>query len=426
MGRDELEEALALCTGELLAGLEEEWVYEYRDAHRDVVSRLLERIAAQAESHGDLGTAIAYTRKRVALDPLAEDAQRALIVRLAAAGDRPGALVAYARLRDRLRRELGISPSQQTRDHVLRIREDAAAGEATDAGERPVAESAAVPGGDGWRPGAVFPLPPRLCQPVPGPFVGRQAEIATLRGLWSEVGAGAGGRIALLSGEAGIGKSRLARELALEAHAQGAIVLHGSADEDLLIPYQHFVEALSHYLALAAPEEIRRRVQPRASDLEPIAPGLQARADEPRPDAGYPESRRYRLFDAVASLLAELSVEAAVLVVLDDLHWADHSSVALLRHALQSAAGARLLVVATQRQTETASGGPLAQALQRLTQQGLLERVQLVGLADTEVAELSRVLAGRALAGDLVRAIGSDTAGNPFFVQEIEGVSSSV
>ena len=419
LGRGELEEALALCTGELLAGLEEEWVYEYRDEHRDVVSGLLERIAAQAESRGDLGTAIAYTRKRVALDPLAEDAQRALIVRLAAAGDRPGALLAYARLRDRLRRELGISPSQQTREHVLRIRDDAAGGEATDAGERLVARSAAVPDGDGWTPSAPFPLPPRLCQQVPGPFVGRQAEMSILRRLWSEVCAGAGGRVALLSGEAGIGKSRLACELALEAHAQGAVVLHGSADEDLLIPYQHFVEALSHYLAVAAPEEIRRRVQPRASDLEPIAPGVQARADELRPDDGYPETRRYRLFDAVASLLAELSVEAPVLVVLDDLHWADHSSLALLRHTLQSRSGARLLVVATQRQMETAPGGPLAQALQRLTQQGLLERVPLAGLADTEVAELSRVLAGRALSAELVRAIGSDTAGNPFFVQEI-------
>ncbi len=418
LGRGELEEALGLCTGELLAGVEEEWVYEYRDAHRDVVSALLERIAAQAESRGDLASAIAYTRKRVALDPLAEDAQRALIVRLAAAGDRPGALLAYGRLRDRLRRELGISPSQQTREHVGRIRDDAAAEETT-AGEGPVAQSPAAPGGDGWTPGVPFPLPPRFVQQVPGPFVGRRAEMSILRRLWAEVCAGAGGRMALLSGEAGIGKSRLARELALEAYAEGAVVLHGSADEDLLIPYQHFVEALSHYLAVAAPEEIRRRVELRASDLEPIAVRLQTRADELRPDDGNTETRRYRLFDAVASLLAELSVEAPVLVVLDDLHWADHSSLALLRHTLESRASARLLVVATQRQTETRPGGPLAQALQRLTQQGLLERVQLAGLADREVAELSRVLAGRALAADLVRAIESDTAGNPFFVQEI-------
>src|ERR1700722_14810738 len=129
---ERLDEALELCRGGLLAGMDDEWVYEFRDAHRDRLSELLERIAAQADLRGDPGGAIGYTRRRVALDPLAEDAQRALIARLAAAGDRPGALLAYARLRDRLRRELGISPSQQTRELVLAIRDEAAALAAAD------------------------------------------------------------------------------------------------------------------------------------------------------------------------------------------------------------------------------------------------------------------------------------------------------
>ena len=105
-----LDEALALCRGELLAGLDDEWVYEYRDAHRLRVSELLEAMAVRAEP-GDLALAVTLTRRRVALDPLAEDAQRALIERLGRAGDRSGALVAYSRFRDRLRAELGISAS---------------------------------------------------------------------------------------------------------------------------------------------------------------------------------------------------------------------------------------------------------------------------------------------------------------------------
>ena len=80
--------------------------------------------------------------------------------------------------------------------------------------------------------------------------------------------------MALVVGEAGIGKTRLIRELALEAHAGGAIVLHGSANEDLLMPHQHFVEALEHLLAVAAPGELARRIDPRAADLGPIAPSL--------------------------------------------------------------------------------------------------------------------------------------------------------
>ncbi len=416
---ERLDEALELCRGELLAGLDDEWVYEFRDAHRDLLSELLERIAAQADLRRDLGGAIGYTRRRVALDPLAEDAQRALIARLAAAGDRPGALVAYARLRDRLRRELGISPSQQTRELVLEIRDEAAAGAAAGSRDARPAETAPAPPGSGWTPGAAFPLPPGLRQSAPAAFVGRARELATLRAAWLDVTAGNGARIALVAGEAGIGKSRLARELALEACEHGAVVLHGSANEDLLVPYQHFVVALRHFLGVAAPDELGRRVQPRAADLEPIIPSLPRQAGERPADRAGTETRRYRLFDAVASLLAELSAGAPVLLMLDDLHWADQSSVALLRHMLESHPEMRLLVLATQRQTEMTPGGPLAQALQRLTQQGLLQRMTLSGLLDDDVAELSRSLTGRELSAELVYAIRTEAAGNPFFVQEI-------
>jgi DNA-binding SARP family transcriptional activator len=416
---ERFDEALELCRGELLAGLEDEWVYEFRDAHRELLSEMLERIAAQADAEGDLAGAIAYTRSRVALDPLAEDAQRALVARLAASGDRPGALAAYGRLRDRFRRELGISPSQQTRELVLAIRDDVS-GEPASSGVPSVAQAAPAPTGPGWMPGtSAFPLPPGLRQPAPAAFVGRAREMSTLRQLWSDVRAGSGARIALLTGEPGVGKSRLARELALESREQGAMVLHGSANEDLLVPYQHFVEALRHYLAVAAPEELHRRVHPRSGALEPITPGLAPSSSEPRTDPGRVESRRYRLFDAVASLLAELSSDAPVLLVLDDLHWADQSSAALLRHTLESRPEISLLVLATQRQTETAPGGPLAQALQRLAQHGLLVRVPLAGLLDADVAELSRSLTGRELSAELVHAIRREAAGNPFFVQEI-------
>ncbi|MGB8876752.1 MAG: AAA family ATPase, partial [Solirubrobacteraceae bacterium] len=416
---ERFDEALELCRGELLAGLEDEWVYEFRDAHRELLSELLERFAAQADAQGDLAGAIAYTRSRVALDPLAEDAQRALVARLAASGDRPGALVAYGRLRDRFRRELGISPSQQTRQLVLAIRDDVS-GEPASSREPSVAQTAPAPTGPGWMPGtSAFPLPPGLRQPAPAAFVGRAREMSTLRQLWSDVRAGGGARIALLTGEPGVGKSRLARELALESREEGALVLHGSANEDLLVPYQHFVEALRHYLAVAAPEELHRRVHPRAGALEPITPGLAPPSSEPRTDRGRAENRRYRLFDAVASLLAELSSDAPVLLVLDDLHWADQSSAALLRHTLESRPEISLLVLATQRQTETAPGGPLAQALQRLAQHELLVRVPLTGLLDADVAELSRSLTGRELSAELVHAIRSEAAGNPFFVQEI-------
>ena len=408
--------ALELCRGDLLADIDDEWVYEHRDEHRERLSGLLARLAADADAQGDHATAIGLARRRVGLDPLAEDAQRALIGRLAAAGDRAGALAASGRLRDRLRRELGISPSQQTRELELQIRQDNG-GPVRDA--EPRSQRAALgPAGARWTPGATFPLPPRLRQPARTAFVGRTREIETMRELWTCVRGGDGARLALVVGEAGMGKSRLAREVALAAAEQGAIVLHGAADEDLLVPHQHFVEAIRHYLAVATPDEFRRRVHPRAADLAPIAPGLPGTADE-RPAGAPHESRRYRLFEAVASLLEELCAEAPVVLVLDDLHWADHSTVALLRHILESRPAMRLLVLATQRQAETTPGGPLAQALHRLVQHELLVRMPLAGLGDADVAALSRGLTGRELSDGLVHEIRSEAAGNPFFVQEI-------
>jgi DNA-binding SARP family transcriptional activator len=413
----ELEEALALSRGDVLAGLDEEWVYESRDLHREQLSDLLERLAAQAEAEGDLAGAIAATRRRARLDPLAEDAQRALIARLARSGDRAGALAAYDRLRERFRRELGISLSEETRAVIQEVRRGPAGGERPrehDAG--PAEEQATRSGGD-WRPGDLFPLPPRLRRRAATALVGRERELSLLRELWRGVCAGEGARLVLVTGEAGIGKSRLVREVALEGREQGAIVLHGSADEDLLVPHQHLVAAFDHFFSVAAPDELRRRVGVRAADLEPIAQRLSVLTGSPREAA--PEGRRYRLFEAVAGLLDELSAETPVLLLIDDLHWADQASAAILRHALEARPEMRVLVLATQRLADVPQTGPTAEALQRLNQGQYVERLPLFGLSGTEIAELAEGLSGRELAAELVRGIQAETAGNPFFVLEV-------
>src|SRR5215212_5491511 len=120
----EVDEALALSRRPLLDGLDDDWVHALRDEHRERVASALAGLAADAEADGDLGAATALTRRIVALDPLAEEPQRELIRRLAAAGDRPAALAAYRRLQDRLRSELAIAPSARTRELVASLRED--------------------------------------------------------------------------------------------------------------------------------------------------------------------------------------------------------------------------------------------------------------------------------------------------------------
>jgi DNA-binding SARP family transcriptional activator len=413
----ELDEALALSRGDVLAGLDEEWVYEYRDLHREALSDLLERLAAQAETEGDLAGAIAATRRRASLDPLAEDAQRALIARLARSGDRAGALAAYDRLRERFRRELGISLSDETRTVIRELRRGDAPGRRPGEDAAGPAEDQSARSGGDWRPGEPFPLPPRLRRRAPTALVGRERELSMLRELWRGVREGEGARLALVTGEAGMGKSRLVRELALEGREQGAVVLYGSADEDLLVPHQHLVAAFQHFFAVAAPDELRRRVGSRAADLEPIAPALSELTGSP--GEAVLEGRRYRLFEAVAGLLDELSAETPILFLVDDLHWADQGTAAILRYAMEARPEMRALVLATQRRADVPATGSTAEALQRLGQGHYVERLALSGLSDPEIAELAEGLSGRELADELVRGIRAETAGNPFFVLEV-------
>src|SRR5256885_1755189 len=121
-----LEEAVDLGEGDLLAGFVHEWVLQARDQHRERLADALERLAVRAEVDGELEVAVRLTRRQAALDPLDERAQRRLMHRLSAAGDRSGALAAYERLRTRLRRELGVAPAWPTRELAEELRHERA------------------------------------------------------------------------------------------------------------------------------------------------------------------------------------------------------------------------------------------------------------------------------------------------------------
>ena len=248
--------------------------------------------------------------------------------------------------------------------------------------------------------------------------MGRDGDLARLRQLWKETVSGER-RTVMLGGEPGIGKTRLATELAQALHGEGALVLAGRCDEDLGVPYQPFVEALRHYVdharhPLLGPHagELARLVP----ELGGLVPGL------PEPLTADPETERYRLFDAVAGWLASVSAETPVLLVLDDLHWAAKPTVLLLRHVLRSPAPMRLLVVGTYRDTDIGRADPLTDLLGDLHRIGGAERLPLTGLDGGDVAAFIEQAAGHALDHDgeaLAAAVWRETEGNPFFTLEV-------
>jgi class 3 adenylate cyclase len=253
-------------------------------------------------------------------------------------------------------------------------------------------------------------------------FVGREAEVERLGQLWKLAVAG-GPRLALLAGEPGIGKTRLAAELAKAAHAEGAVVLVGRCDEDLGVPYQPFVEALRQVVDLMLPGELAGRLGRYAGELVRLVPELADRVPGlPAPLRSDPETERYRLFDATAAWLGAVSADDPVLVVLDDLQWATKPTLLLLRHVIRSTEPTGLLVLGTYRDSELGHDHPLVELLADLRRQGGVERLSLTGLDSSGVAAFMEQAAGHSLTDEdllLARAIHQETEGNPFFVREV-------
>ncbi|MGH3875078.1 MAG: ATP-binding protein [Pseudonocardiaceae bacterium] len=264
---------------------------------------------------------------------------------------------------------------------------------------------------------------------LPGPFqgteafgfVGRQTELAALQAAF-ERAAGGGRQLVLVGGEPGVGKSRLAAEFAREMHAGGTNVLFGRCDDGLAMPYQPFVEALSHYLHHAPSTELPNRLGQLAGELTRLVPELtELVTGLPSPMHADPETERYRLFDAIASWLGAASADEPLLVVLDDLHWATQPTLLLLRHVVRATSTAHLLVVGIYRHTELDPAQSMANLLADLRRSTGVQRLLVEGLDEAEVMTLLEAI-GRPLgdnARGLARAIQTHTEGNPFFVGEL-------
>jgi class 3 adenylate cyclase/tetratricopeptide (TPR) repeat protein len=267
------------------------------------------------------------------------------------------------------------------------------------------------------------PLPARLAvQPSVG-VVGRETESGLIAGAVKRVANGEGREVLLISGEAGVGKTTLAAEAARAAAGEGACVLFGHCEEDLSNPYQLFSEALGHYVTHAEEDRLVAHVRAHGSELARLVPALGGRlVGLPPSTATDSDSERYLLFSAVVGLLDLASRHQPVVLVFDDLQWADKGSLLLLRHLATAELPIRVLVLGTFRDSELSYSHTLLDTLSALHRQNGVTSIGLSGLDDTGVLSLMEVAAGHALDESgvgLAQAVYRETDGNPFFVTEV-------
>src|SRR6516225_6382806 len=374
--------ALALWRGPPLAECGQSELARLEANRLDELHTLaLEGVAEAGLTRGEHGEAIGAIRALVAANPLRERPRRLLMLALYRSGRHAEALSAYRDACAALD-EIGLQPGPELRElEAAILRHDESLRAATGAGS-----GSSTRGDDG----APIPLPPRLQELPATRFVGRVPERERLGQLSREASQG-NRRLVLVSGEPGIGKTRLATYAAHLAHSEGAAVLWGACSEELAVPYEPWIQICRHVVEHAPQELLERHLESHGGELSRLVRQLSQRIpDLPAPQSSDPETERYLLFNAVAGLLEAVAETVTLCVMLDDLHWADARSLALLKH---------------------------------------VQRIELHGLGVDEVAEIMTAAAGHELEADAVELaaqIAAETDGNPFFVGEIlRGLSES-
>jgi len=400
---DDLTRAVDLYRGAFLDGFSlpsaaefEVWASLERERWQELYLRALATLIDEHAAQDHLAEAIGCAERYLETDDLAETVHRRLIELYTASGERGAALRQYERCVTVLERELGVSPLPQTQAVYQAILSGA-----------PVAEA----------PSSREPTPSLLPE-LDVPFVGRDRALQQLRQAYHNARSGHG-QVVLLSGEAGIGKSRLIREFAQRVSGDG-LVLSGAAHPfTRSIPYQPIVQALRDELEVGEGDRLPPSVW--LSEVYRLLPELGILyPDLPSPADLQPEETQGRLFEALRQFVIALTKTwRVVLLCLDDLHWADTVTLDWLAYLGQRIVNSRLMVIGAYRSDEADDVAMLHQSLGR---QGILTEIELAGLDADAVREIVRQQTStrpelRSSQG-LVARLQALTGGNPFFLLE--------
>ncbi len=387
--RARLGEAIDLYRGDLLPEIYDEWLDVIRERYRNAYLRCLTERVSEARRSANLALAIETARKVLAIDPWREDMVRRVIAMRYESGDRAGALDEYAGFVKRLRAELDAEPMAETAAVAERI-----------------AHGQAQPDEDGEAGPAVAGEPAIL------PFVGRRGEMDRLLETWSRVARGRGA-CAFVSGEPGIGKSRLVLEFARAVEDRGGRVLVGATSSPETVPYEGVVDALRSALPLV--ESLKPSIA--LACVATLIPEIHARVALPAVPRLDGESERIRLFESLFRCVADLGTARPLLLILEDVHWAQTASLELLQVLLRRISGVPVMIVVTYRDEET----PRMHALHRLRREaramaGALS-IWLGRLSVTDGEELRATLSDvRDRSAEMLIAA---SHGNPLFLTQL-------
>lgn len=411
-------DALALYTGDLLPeDLYEDWTQPARVSLRATYITLLSTTAQIQEAREALGDAIATLQTLLAEDPLSEPAYASLLRLHALTGRRDQAARVYQQLQETLRRELDAEPSDEINELYGRI----------NSGEIAARERSTPP--------LVAPSPGTTSSVAPpsqvaqislrqhareSRLIGRQPEIELLQGAFDSVLSGHG-QVVFLSGEPGIGKTRLSEALADYAESQGAGVLwarcHRADDTPAFWLWSQIVRAS---LRGASIDQLRADLGGGLSAMAQVVPALHDLIPDVPVLAPLEGSQaRYRFFASLADYLDRLAARRPLVLLLDDLQWADPSSVLALEHVADQLASQRILLVGTYRSAEVEGNLAVAQALARLSRSQATKRIPLEGFTLDDTTALAEAVSGNALPPAISASIQDRTDGNPFFVREL-------
>jgi len=254
-----------------------------------------------------------------------------------------------------------------------------------------------------------------------GRLVGRTAELSQTCELWRRARQGHGHAV-LFSGEPGAGKTRLAREITMQAAVDGAVILGGGCYEyEANTPYAPFVEAFRRWVREQRDDKILcETLGDAAAQIAKLAPEIHSRLG-PFPERTHlePDEERLAFFDAVVQVFENLARRQGLLFFADDLHWADPSTLQLLSHLLRQLREDQLLIVGAYRETELDRAHPLANALVDWNRERLVTRIALRRFDVAETTAQINALLGDSVSADFGEAVHLETEGNPFFVEEV-------